>query len=208
MANTRAKTLRQIAKLEQAYAQLARAVRDQRGAEAKADRRLNQLLNMLDAGWASKIDELIRTSRQKVVEERRELEQDFAAQSDRLIAAEIPLIRETGATQHHIEALYHTYKTLCAESDKFLKSSQELREKLPQLHSAVKAHLLHCRALPRKSKKSAKKKIAQGVTSFVFGTGLILANTQLPHLGLFSYAIGAAALHQALRDFVGKAADS
>ncbi len=208
MANNRAKTLRQIAKLEQAYTQLARAARNQHGAEANADRRLNQLLDMLDAGWASNIDDLIRNARQKVVEERRQLEQDFAAQSDTLVAAEVPLIRETGATQHHIQALYKTYRALCSESDKFLRSSQELREKLTQLHRAVKAHLIQCRALPRKSKKNAKKKIAQGVTSFVFGTGMIFANTQLPHLGLFSYAIGAAALHQALRDFVGKAADS
>jgi len=75
---------------------------------------------------------------------------------------------------------------------------------LDSLHNSYLAAILQTRALRRREKKRRKRNIAQGLVSGIFGVGVILANTRFPALAAISYGLGGAAIHQAIRDWVGE----
>lgn len=84
----------------------------------------------------------------------------------------------------------------------------ELRQRLVVLYNASVQELRRSREESRKEKKRRKRKVGQGITSGVFGVGLIAADTQYPPLAPVSFGLGGAAIHQALRDLVGEAPES
>lgn len=74
-----------------------------------------------------------------------------------------------------------------------------------KIHESVKIEIELSRTLPRKEKKKRKRQIAPGITSALFGGGVIVADVYAPPFFAFSYAAGAGAIHQALRDLIGAA---
>jgi hypothetical protein len=89
----------------------------------------------------------------------------------------------------------------------FPQDVDALKVQLKDAHGSAKHRITASRAVGRKEKKRRKRRIAQGITSAIFGTGAIVADTKLPVLFAFSYGLGGSALHQALRDIVGEPPD-
>lgn len=103
----------------------------------------------------------------------------------------------------NIRELYK--KSLIDESstETLPSSITQIKERLIESHKNTLSRFRESREMTRLKKKKRKRNIGQGIASSVFGVGVIVANTQLPTLFAFSYGLGGAALHQAMRDIVG-----
>ncbi len=197
--------LRDLAK---AYDRLSRAVPDPSTAERDADTALERVNALLgDPEIAKVMGELIRAGHHRVLSAPEEFDADLRAKRSEIIEIETKIMRRIGAKEVDISRLYLSYERSRSYRDQFPAEVDDLKQKLTEIHNATKEHISQSRELSRKEKKKRKRKIGQGVASAIFGTGVIVADTQLPLLFAFSYGLGGGALHQALRDIVGEAAE-
>jgi hypothetical protein len=114
-------------------------------------------------------------------------------------------MRQLGATADDVRHLYLCYESAREYRAAFPLEIDALKRHLVEVHSAATRQIASSRSLNRRQKKKRKRKIGQGIASAVFGTAAIVADIQLPLVFAFSYGLGGAALHQALRDLVGEA---
>jgi hypothetical protein len=197
--------LRDLAK---AHERLARGVPDVKSAEAVADNALKAVLKLLeDPEIDDLLNEFISAARNRLIEAPGDFDHELETRRSELVRAEASVMQRVGARKRDIEYLYVRYRDVQQFREKFPSDAAALRQCIVDLHQSTKVQLTESRTLARKEKKTRKRKLAQGITSAIFGTGVIAADTQLPLLFAFSYALGGSALHQALRDIVGEPAD-
>ena len=90
-----------------------------------------------------------------------------------------------------------------------LESVEQVLSELKRFHGRLIADLESARQHKRGAKKRRKRKLGQGVTSLLFGTGVLIANSYavvqagLPTMA-FSYTVSLTAFHQAARDIIGE----
>ncbi len=190
--------------LRKAHNKLRRAVPDPRTAEVVADHALNQVIEALDdPELRAMIDEMIAAARKRVADAS-DFDEELAARREELLKIEAELIRLAGATPGDIEALYEDFERNKHARANFVADVETIKQILTRVHEAAKERVAEARTSNRKRKKRRKRKVAQGIASAVFGTGAIAADTQLPVVFAFSYGLGGAALHQAMRDLIGE----
>ncbi len=196
--------LRDLAK---AHDRLSRAVPDIKSAEEVADNALKEVLKLLeDPEINDLLNELIPGARSRLIEAPSDFDHELETRRPELVRAEVPVMQRAGARKRDIEHLYVQYRDVQQYREKFPSDAAALRQSLIDLHKSTKVQLSKSRSLDRKEKKKRKRKLAQGIASAIFGTGVIAADTQLPLLFAFSYGLGGGALHQALRDIIGEPA--
>lgn len=88
-------------------------------------------------------------------------------------------------------------------------SSPDMILQLNEIHERAITEVTLQRQNPdRVEKKRRKRNVAQSILSALFGTGCLIGNSYalagFPPAG-FSYAVGAQAIHQSLRDAIGEA---
>ena len=190
--------------LRKAHDKLRRAVPDAKSAEAIADHALDQVIQALEnPELASIIDELIAAARERVADAP-DFDDELKSRREELIKIEANLMSLAGAAPKDIESLNKDFERNRDAREDFVPNVAAVGRILVCVHQAAKGSVAESRSLGRKGKKRRKRKVAQGITSAVFGAGAIAADTQLPVLFAFSYGLGGAALHQAMRDLVGE----
>jgi len=200
--------LQALRDLTKARERLSRAVPDPATAESEADAALQRALALLDDPEITRaLTELIPPARHRLLNSPDEFDTEFKARRSELIAIETKVMRRLGATEDDITQLYLSYQQTRAQREAFPQEVDALERRLVEVHSSKILQIIASRDLSRKKKKKRKRKIGQGITSAIFGTGVIVADAQLPLLFAFSYGLGGSALHQALRDIVGEAPD-
>jgi hypothetical protein len=91
-----------------------------------------------------------------------------------------------------------------------ITTPEEVRSAIERLHNEANSEMQEARKEERKPKKARKRKIGQGITSMLFGSGTFIANSycyyyvHLPNAAV-SYSVSLAAFHQAVRDLIGEA---
>jgi hypothetical protein len=194
--------------LIKAYDRLARAVPNVRSAEAVFDNALTEVLSLLeDPEINDLLSELIRAARNRLIAAPSDFDHEIEARKQEFVREEASVMEKASIRKRDIEHLYGIYREVKQYREKFPADTSDLKKGIVDLHESTKAKLTESRALNRKEKKKRKRKLAQGITSAIFGIGLIAADTLLPQMSDFSYGLGAGALLQALRDFVGEARD-
>ena len=197
-----------LRELGKAHARLSRAIPDPARAIAAADVALQRVLTLLDdPKIAGPLGELMTEARDRLVGPPSDVHVEFKQRRSELIKIETTITRRLGARQEVIERLYRTYESGYQRRHEFPDGIQAMKQRLVAVHEAAKLHMAAARKMSRKDKKQRKRKLGQGITSAIFGTGIIVADSQLPALFVFSYGLGGGALHQALRDIVGEDAE-
>lgn len=192
--------------LFKAYDRFSRAVPDVKSAEAVFDNALNEVLSLLeDSEINALLNELIRAARNRLIEHPSDFDHEIEVRKQEFVRAEAAVMEKARIRKQDIERLYGIYRADKQYSEKFLSDTSDLKKGIVDLHQSTKAKLTESRALNRKEKKKRKRKLAQGVASAIYGTAVIAADTQLPPMFAFSYALGSGAFLQALRDVVGEA---
>jgi hypothetical protein len=190
----------QLQKLERAYDRLLRAVPDISTATRLVDERFEELLRILDAELSPSVDDLIQRGRQVS-----DVEGLLRQRQREILAIEAALLSGSVFSEKSLRNAYELWLKRKVSHGDLVKDYQEFRGALVIAHAAAKEAIEHARPLSRKDKKQRKRNVAQGLTSLTLGVGMIIADTQLPPMAAFSYAVGAGAVHQAIRDLVGEA---
>lgn len=121
---------------------------------------------------------------------------------------EIKLAPEYGLRKNAVEVALEN-ADISNVSSNAVSAPSEMIAQLNMLHEKALLEVTAERNNPdRVEKKKRKRNIAQSITSALFGTGCLIGNSYMltgyPHAAV-SYAVGAAALHQSLRDVIGEA---
>lgn len=194
-----------LRELARAHERLSKAVPDPATAIAVADTAFERVMMLLDdPDVATPLADLIPPARERVVTATDDFRAEFKERRSELIEIETTIMRRLGATQEDIERFYAAYERVHREPHKLPEGVDAIKQRLLEVHECTKREMAASRNLSRKEKKRRKRKLGQGITSAIFGTGVIVADTQLPVLFAFSYGLGGGALHQALRDIVGE----
>jgi len=192
--------LTQFKRLGRAHDRLAKAVPDPASAATDADQELVKTLSLLrDPAVRQALDELIPSGRESLSGTSQE------PPSKEEFDAEIALLRRLGLKQEDTDRLSSAFQRSKSITTQTIKNAEDLEQTIVKVHESVKIEIELSRTLPRKEKKKRKRQIAQGITSALFGSGVIVADVYAPPLFAFSYAAGAGAIHQALRDLIGAA---
>ncbi len=117
---------------------------------------------------------------------------------------EVRLSSRFGFRREEAQELIMLSSEVQSEVTNRVRTTREFRHRFILLHRASVAQLDESREQPRREKKRRKRKVAQGVTSSIFGLGLFVVDSQFPQLASVSYGLGLAAIHQATRDLVGE----
>jgi hypothetical protein len=160
-----------------------------------------------DPEIARALTELIPPARDRLLNAPGEFDIELHARRSELIEIETKVTRGLGATESDITRMYLSYQHTREGRETFPEEIDALKRRLVAVHTSTKLEITASRELSRKEKKARKRKIGQGIASAIFGTGVIVADTQMPLLFAFSYGLGGGALHQAIRDIVGEAPD-
>ena len=194
-----------LRELARAHDRLSRAVPDPATAAAVADAALSRVITLLDdPDVARPLVELIPAARERVLGASDEFHVEFRERRSEVLAIETNVTRRLGTTEDDIQRMYVSYERTREKRQAFPQGIEEIKRQLIEVHESTKAQIVVSRNLGRKEKKKRKRKLGQGVASAIFGTGVIVADSQLPVLFAFSYGLGGSALHQALRDIVGE----
>jgi hypothetical protein len=191
-----------------AHARLSRGVPDPRRAEAAADAAFGRVMALFDdPAVGGALDGLLPPARDKARADPGQFAADLAARRAQMLPVEAAATRRAGVKGEDIERFYRMGERGRWQPADFPDGVQALRRQLTEAHVNAKRRVSSSRSMPRKPKKKTKRKVAQAIASAVFGAAAIVANTQLPAVFAFSYGLGGAALHQALRDLVGEPAE-
>jgi len=197
-----------LRELARAHDRLSRGIPDPRRAEAAADAALGRVMALLDdPAVARALDSLLPPARDRAEAAPGQFAADLAARRMEMLPVEAAATRRAGVTGEDIERFYRMCEHGRWQPADFPDGVQALRRQLTEAHVNAKRRVSSSRTMRRKPKKKTKRKVAQGIASAVFGVAAIVANTQLPAVFAFSYGLGGAALHQALRDLVGEPAE-
>lgn len=203
-----AELLHALREWTKAHDRLARAVPDPERAAAAADAAFEQVLSTLDEPRAGGLlNSLIPSARDRILADPQRFAAELEARRAEILAVEALMTKGAGGRLEDIERLYRLHARARRPPESFPDGADALKEDLKKIHGGAKQGVADSRPMGRKRKKKVKRKIAQGLTSALFGAAVIAANTQLPALFAFSYGLGGAALHQALRDFAGEPAE-
>ncbi len=195
--------LRDLAK---AHNRLSRAVPNPESAQANADAALERLLVLLDDhGIARALADLMPPARERLLTSPDAFDAELKTRRPEMIQVETTVMHQAGAAADDIRRLYLCHERAREHRAAFPLEIDTLKRHLVEVHAAATRQIASSRSLNRRQKKKRKRKIGQGVASAVFGTAAIVADIQLPLVFAFSYGLGGAALHQALRDLVGEA---
>jgi len=197
-----------LRELARAHERVSRAAPDPPSAAAAADAALQRVLTLLDEpAIADPLQQLMPAARKRVVDAADDFHDEFEERRAELIEIVATVTRGLGMTKEDIESLYVGYQRAVKDGAEFPEGLEAIKEQLVRVHESTKREVVATRLLSRKDKKRRKRKLGQGVASAIFGTGVIVADTQLPVLFAFSYGLGGAALHQAVRDIVGQSGE-
>lgn len=194
------RVLSQLQKLERAYGRLLRAVPDISSATRLVDERFEELLRILDKELSPGVDDLIQRGRQLS-----DIEGLLRQRQREILEIEAALLSGSAFSDKSLHDAYELWLKRKVSQGDLVKDYHEFRSALITAHAAAKKAIEQARPLSRKDKKKRKRNVAQGLTSLTLGAGVIIADTQLPPMATFSYAVGAGAVHQAIRDLVGEA---
>jgi hypothetical protein len=206
MENALHKLLRNLRSLLKSYDKLARAVPDPTDAQRRADKALDDILSSLtDPAIVASIEKLMPIARNRILADPNAFQAELIARREELLQVEIKVCQQSGARRRDIDAIYSriSRKRIDADIADYISNIVILRAQLLKLHKAVSERVIASRNQPRVEKKRRKRNVAQGITSAIVGTAVIAADIPLPIVFTFSYALGASALHQAMRDIVG-----
>ena len=197
-----------LRELARAHERLSRAVPNPAAAIATADAALERVMTLLDdPKVAGPLAELIPAARERAGGAAGDFRAEFGQRQSELVKIEATVARRLGITEEDIRRLYRVYERAYERRHQFPDGIDAIKRRLREVHESTKRGMAASRSMSRKEKKKRKRKLGQGVASALFGTGVIVANTQLPVLFAFSYGLGGGALHQALRDIVGEGGD-
>jgi hypothetical protein len=197
-----------LRELARAHQRLSRAVPDPATAAVAADAALLRVITLLDdPDVAGPLSELIPPARERVLGAADEFHAEFKERRSEVVAVEAKVTRRLGTTEEDIQRMYLSYDRARERRQAFPEGIEGIKRQLIEVHESTKLQIVVTRNMSRKEKKKRKRKIGQGIASAIFGTGVIAADTQMPVLFAFSYGLGGAALHQALRDIVGEEPD-
>jgi Fe2+ transport system protein B len=146
---------------------------------------------------------MILNARETILANQDEFNSELYNRRDELIKQESRLAQAFGLKEKDVEWLFEEYQAVSEQTQDFVSTAEMLKDYHIILHKSIREMVASIRELPRKKKKKRKNSLSQGITSAVFGTVVIAANTQLPLVFAFSYGLGGGALHQAIRDIVG-----
>ena len=194
-----------LRELARAHERLSRGIPDPRRAEVAVDAALDRVMALLgDPAVAKVLDGLLPPAHHRAQAAPGRFAADLSARRVEMLPVEAAAAQRAGVKGEDIERFYRMCEPGRWQPADFPDGVQALGRQLAEAHVNAKRRVSSSRTLRRKPKKKTKRKVAQAITSAVFGTAAIVANTQLPALFAFSYGLGGAALHQALRDLVGE----
>jgi hypothetical protein len=193
------RVLRQLRKLDRAYDRLLRAVPDISSATRLVDERFEELLQILDEELSPEVQELIQHGRQVS-----DIENRLRQRRHEILETETVLLSGSAFSEKSLNDAYELWLKQKVSHADLVKDYNEFRTALVKAHVAAKKAIEAARPLSRKVKKKRKRDVALGLTSLSLGAFMIIGNTQLPPMAAFSYAVGAGAVHQAVRDLVGE----
>jgi hypothetical protein len=193
------RVLRQLRKLDRAYDRLLRAVPDISSATRLVDERFEELLQILDEELSPEVQELIQRGRQVS-----DIENRLRQRRHEILETETVLLSGSAFSEKSLNDAYELWLKQKVSHADLVKDYNEFRTALVKAHVAAKKAIEAARPLSRKVKKKRKRDVALGLTSLSLGAFMIIGNTQLPPMAAFSYAVGAGAVHQAVRDLVGE----
>ncbi|MEE4310590.1 MAG: hypothetical protein V2J62_01860 [candidate division KSB1 bacterium] len=195
--------MQHLRQLMKAYDRYSRAVRGPYISESELDQTFERLLLTIKKEWSNSLDHFFETARENALKEYSEAADGVKDEAD-ILKKEADLLNELKADAKKIQWFFSIYRENSEASDKSPATSRELETRLRSLHQLIKEEISDSRQLPRKKKKKRKRQVARGITSLTVGVGAFIANTNLPPIMAWSYGVGAGALHQAARDFVGE----
>lgn len=191
-------------RLQKAYDKLSKGVPNPRIAESNVDRALEEVISLLlSREIADNLDCLIIKARKELEINAEKFDALNTEQKQKLLLPELKVLRDHGFRQSEILILCSISQEVKHEREKFVSNSEELCIYLENLHKKYKSEIEASRKQPRKQKKRRKRKVLQGVVTTTLAVGAIIVDLEFLNVFPFSYELGAGALFQAIRDFIG-----
>lgn len=195
------RAVRQLRALQSAYRRLLGAIPDAKTARANYDRELQRTLAILEAQpLGGALDKLLPGLHASLRAHPVPFDIAMLGGVEGLIALEARLAQ---VAKQEIVLLYDDYLSSKPDTGAFIRDTTELSESLTRLSDTAAQMLEELRTQTRTRKKAGKRKLATAVWSAALGTTLIITNVAVPEASVASYALGAHALNQAMRDVLG-----
>lgn len=197
------KSMIAIRDLKKAYVRFAEGKPNSRQAKKNANEAFYLMLNHLDQDINSiNIDKLINEGRSNLLERPDEIWMDMEKRYDKLISVEIQLAKTLQLKRKEVEEMMNNFRQNRKDSEKYVSNFKELKQILIESHNQTMEEIVLLRDFPRKLKKNRKKNVRLGIINTVIGTGLIVANTQIPTMSTISYGLGGSTVLKGINDFL------